>query len=168
MSQARLGLIDDVAIALPWQEDDRIMTVVAKLQELPVNVYLVSDLVGFRTRFRNPPSHFGDLPIQQVVGKPMSGWDGALKKVEDYLLAPIILVVVTPLLALIALAVKFDSPGPVLFRQKRVGFNNEVFDVYKFRSMQHSDAPPRQNTADDAGRSARDARWPFSQTLEPR
>ena len=152
VSQARLGLIDDVAIALPWQEDDRIMTVVAKLQELPVNVYLVSDLVGFRTRFRNPPSHFGDLPIQQVVGKPMSGWDGALKKVEDYLLAPIILVVVTPLLALIALAVKFDSPGPVLFRQKRVGFNNEVFDVYKFRSMQHSDAPPsktQQTTPDD-------------------
>ena len=152
VSQARLGLIDDVAIALPWQEDDRIMAVVARLQELPVNVYLVSDLVGFRTQFRSPPSHFGDLPIQQVVGKPMSGWDGALKKAEDFILAPIILVIVSPLLALIALAVKFDTPGPILFRQKRMGFNNEVFDVYKFRSMQHTEVSAdktQQTTPDD-------------------
>jgi Undecaprenyl-phosphate glucose phosphotransferase len=152
VSQARLGLIDDVAIALPWQEENRIMAVVSKLQELPVNVYLVSDLVGFRTQFRSPPSHFGDLPIQQVVGKPMSGWDGALKKAEDYILAPFILVAVAPLLALIALAVKLDTPGPILFRQKRMGFNNEVYDVYKFRSMQHADVPAdktQQTTPDD-------------------
>ncbi len=54
-----MGLIDDVVIALPWQEEDRIMAVVSTLRELPVNVYLLSDLVGFRTEFRAPPSHFG-------------------------------------------------------------------------------------------------------------
>jgi exopolysaccharide biosynthesis polyprenyl glycosylphosphotransferase len=82
----------------------------------------------------------------------MSGWDGAIKSAEDYLLAPLILVLAAPLLILIALAVKLDSPGPVLFRQKRVGFNNEVFDVYKFRSMGHNSNPTgklQQTTPDD-------------------
>lgn len=151
-SQARSGLIDDVVIALPWYEDDRIMAIVAKLRELTVNVYLGSDLVGFRTKFRSPPSHFGELPILQIVGKPMSGWDGAIKSAEDYLLAPFFLLLAAPVLILIAIAVKLDSPGPVLFRQKRVGFNNQVFDVYKFRSMQHTNMPSgktRQTTPDD-------------------
>jgi len=152
VSQARTGLIDDVVIAIPWSEDDRIMAVVSRVRELPVNVYLLSDLIGFRAKFRSPPSHFGELPILQVVGKPLSGWDGALKAAEDYLLAPIILIAAAPLLALVALAVKLDSPGPALFRQKRVGFNNEVFDVYKFRSMQHAPGPSgkiQQTTPDD-------------------
>lgn len=151
-SQARSGLIDDVVIAIPWHEDDRIMAVVAKLRELTVNVYLLSDLVGFRTKFRNPPSHFGELPILQVVGKPMSGWDGAIKSAEDYLLSPLILLLAAPLLLVIAAAIKLDSPGPILFRQKRVGFNNEVFDVYKFRSMRHtteSSGKLLQTTPDD-------------------
>jgi Undecaprenyl-phosphate glucose phosphotransferase len=152
-SQARSGLIDDVIIAIPWHEDDRIMNVVSKLRELTVNVYLLSDLIGFRTKFRSPPSHFGELPILQVVGKPMSGWDGAIKAAEDYLLAPIILVLASPVLLLVALAIKLDSPGPVFFRQKRVGFNNEVFEVYKFRSMQHrgeTSGKLQQTTPDDA------------------
>ncbi|MBZ0260009.1 MAG: undecaprenyl-phosphate glucose phosphotransferase [Hyphomicrobiales bacterium] len=152
MSQARLGMIDDVVIAIPWQQDDRIMTVVARLRELPVNVYLLSDLVGFRTKFRSPPSHFGTLPILQVVGKPMSGWDAVMKAVEDYTLAPLVLLVSFPLLVVIAAAVKLDSPGPVLFRQKRVGFNNQVFNVCKFRSMQHTNVvsdKTQQTTPDD-------------------
>lgn len=160
-SQARIGLIDDVVIAIPWHEDDRIMAIVAKLRELTVNVYLLSDLVGFRTKFRSPPSHFGELPILQVVGKPMSGWDGAIKTIEDLVLAPFILIIAAPLLVLIAFAVKFDSPGPVLFRQKRVGFNNKVFDVYKFRSMQHTNVPSgkTQQTIPDDVRVTRVGRF---------
>ena len=153
VSQARMGLIDDVAIALPWDEDDRIMAVIARLRELPVNVYLASDLVGFRTKFRPPPTHFGELPILQVVGKPISGWDGALKGAEDYLLAPLILLFAAPLLIFIALAIKLDSAGPIIFRQKRVGFNNEVFEVYKFRTMRHTEEvadKTLQATPDDA------------------
>lgn len=152
INQARQGLIDDVVIAIPWQEDDRIMAIVSRLRELPVHVYLLSDLIGFRTIFRNPPSHFGALPILQVTAKPMSGWDGWIKQAEDLTLAPILLLVSAPLLLLLALLVKLDSPGPVLFRQKRLGFNNQVFDVYKFRSMQHAALPPgktQQTTPDD-------------------
>ena len=135
IQEARSGAIDDVVIALPWSEDDRVMAIVSKLRELPVNVYLASDLIGFRTEFRSPPGHFGSLPMVQLVGKPMSGWDSILKSVEDYVLAAIIVVLISPLLILIALAIKLDSRGPILFKQKRLGFNNQVINVYKFRSM---------------------------------
>jgi Undecaprenyl-phosphate glucose phosphotransferase len=137
--EARSGTIDDVVIALPWSQDDRVMAIVSRLRELPVNVYLASDLIGFRTEFRSPPGHFGRLPVVQLIGRPMSGWDSIIKSIEDYVLASALVVALSPLLVLIALAIKLDSSGPVLFRQKRLGFNNQVIDVYKFRSM-HADA----------------------------
>lgn len=143
--EARSGAIDDVVIALPWSEDDRVMAIVSKLRELPVNVYLASDLIGFRTEFRSPPGHFGTLPVVQLIGRPMSGWDSVIKSVEDYVLAAILVVVLSPLLILIALALKLDSRGPILFKQKRLGFNNQVIAVYKFRSM-HSDEAPSGRT----------------------
>jgi Undecaprenyl-phosphate glucose phosphotransferase len=146
IEEARSGAIDDVVIALPWSEDDRVMAIVAKLRELPVNVFLASDLIGFRTEFRSPPGHFGSLPIVQLVGRPMSGWDSVLKSMEDYALAAILVVVLAPLLALIGLAIKLDSRGPILFKQKRLGFNNQIIDVYKFRSMYCDDAGPAGKT----------------------
>lgn len=141
VADARNGLIDDVVIAMPWAEDDRIMSTVARMRELPVNVFLASDLVGFRTEFRSPPSHYSALPVLQVVGKPMSGWDAVIKSIEDYVFGFVILAAISPILLLVALAVKLDSPGPVFFRQRRVGYNNQVFDVFKFRSMYHERIP---------------------------
>jgi exopolysaccharide biosynthesis polyprenyl glycosylphosphotransferase len=111
------------------------MAIVAKLRELPVNVYLASDLIGFRTEFRSPPGHFGSLHMVQLVGRPMSGWDSVIKSLEDYLLATTLVAALSPLLVLIAVAIKLDSRGPILFRQKRLGFNNQIIEVYKFRSM---------------------------------
>jgi putative colanic acid biosysnthesis UDP-glucose lipid carrier transferase len=144
MQNARSGLIDDVLIALPWSQDEEIIRLLDQLRELPVNVYLASDLVGFRTEFKSPPSHFGRLPILQVVGKPLAGWDFLIKALEDFVLAVIVFVLVTPIMLLIAICVKLDSSGPVFFRQKRLGFNNQVFDVYKFRTMYHQTLAPQQ------------------------
>jgi len=67
--------------------------------------------------------------------RPFKGSLGLLKLAEDYVLASIGLVVAAPLLLLVALAVRLDSPGPILFRQERVGFNNKIFMIYKFRTM---------------------------------
>lgn len=138
---ARQGHIDDVAIALPWSQEERIMGLIERMRELPVNVYLVSDLIGFRANFRAAPSHFGSLPIVEVVGKPLSGWDSVIKAAEDYVLGMIILIAVLPVLAVIAIAIRLDSPGPIVFRQRRLGFNNQVFTVYKFRTMYHEAVP---------------------------
>ena len=142
---ARAGILDDVIIALPWAQDERIIKLARQINELPVNVYLASDLIGFRVHLRRPPGHFGSLPLHQLFGKPLSGWDGIIKALEDYVLAILILLILSPLLLLIALAIKVSSPGPIIFRQKRLGFNNEIFDVFKFRSMR-VEAPPQGKT----------------------
>ncbi|MBI3517663.1 MAG: exopolysaccharide biosynthesis polyprenyl glycosylphosphotransferase, partial [Proteobacteria bacterium] len=78
----------------------------------------------------------------RVVDRPLSHWRYVAKLLEDRILAAIALVLLSPVLAAIALAIRLDSPGPVLFRQKRHGFNNTEFQVYKFRSMkvEQSDA----------------------------
>jgi putative colanic acid biosynthesis UDP-glucose lipid carrier transferase len=82
----------------------------------------------------------------------MSGWGGAVKWIEDKVLATMLLVGLAPLMAAIAVAIKMDSPGPVLFRQRRYGFNNEDIEVLKFRTMYHF-RPPEvgfvQATRDD-------------------
>ena len=133
--------VDDVLLSLPWSAERRITAMVEHLRELPVNVYLGSDLAGLSLDFREPPAHFSRMPVFAVIGRPLSGWGLAVKAVEDYTLATIGLVVTSPILALAALAIKLDSPGPILFRQKRLGFNNRVFYIYKFRTMRHGAEP---------------------------
>ena len=132
----RRGDIDDVVIAFPWNADHRLIAVIRKLRELPVHIYVGSDLIGYHF----PTHHHRFLaraPVLEIEKAPFSGWSGVFKWVEDKALASILLVLLTPLLALVAMVIKFDSPGPVFFRQKRYGFNNQFIEVYKFRTMHH-------------------------------
>jgi Undecaprenyl-phosphate glucose phosphotransferase len=140
-SYVRDNAIDDVLIALPWSADQQISTLVGRLRELPVNVYLSTDLIGFRLSFRQPPDHFGNIPLVEVMGRPLAGWGAVRKLILDYGLGAILTVTLLPVMGLIALAIKLDSEGPVLFRQKRYGFINQVFDIYKFRTMRHMPMP---------------------------
>ena len=132
----RANEIDDIFLAMPWSAEQEIMALVEKFRELPVNVYLISDLIGFRIDLREPPGHFDRLPIREIMGRPLSGWDVVTKSAFDYLIAGIAVIALLPFAGLVALAIKIDSPGPVFFRQKRLGFNNKEFTIYKFRSMQ--------------------------------
>ena len=134
-SYVRSHPVDDVIIALPWAADREISAIVSKLRELPVNVYLGADLVGFRLPFRPPPDHFEELPVVEVMGRPLAGWGGIRKAAFDYAVGLILTILLLPLMALIAIAIKLDSRGPVLFRQERLGFVNRVFSIYKFRTM---------------------------------
>lgn len=127
--------VDDVIVTLPWSADERLLAIISRLRELPVNIHLGSDLVGFRFPSRATYSYFGGVPMVQVVNKPLSGWNPVLKALEDMILAVVILLLFSPILLLVAIAVKLESPGPIFYRQKRYGFNNQVFNIYKFRSM---------------------------------
>ena len=132
----RRGDIDDVVIAFPWNADDRLISVTRKLRELPVHIYVGSDLIGYHF-----PAHhhrvLARVPVLEIEKVPFSGWSGVIKWIEDKVLASIMLVLLAPLLALVALIIRIDSPGPVFFRQKRYGFNNQLIEVYKFRTMHH-------------------------------
>jgi len=141
LKAARARQIDEVVIAMPWNADQRVMEAVERLKDLPVNVFLSSDLIGFDLSFKPAVGRSTGLPLFEVVQRPISGWSSALKAVEDYVLALLILLLVAPLLVVIAIAVKLDSPGPILFQQARLGFNNREFMIYKFRSMYHSAMP---------------------------
>lgn len=149
---ARQHRLDDIIVALPWTGERALPEVVAGLRELPSHIYISPDLAGFQPELRQPPSHFGELPVLEVAGKPLSGWDIVVKALEDYGLGIVIAVLLLPILLLIAIAIRFDSPGPALFRQKRLGFNNRVFEIYKFRTMRHALRPEEktvQATRDD-------------------
>ena len=141
LSFARASQVDDVVVAMPWSADKEVIAAIGLLKELPVNVYLTTDLIGFELAFRPVMGAFSDLPMFEVVPKPLSGWSSVLKAVEDYLVAGLLVLALAPLFAIIALLIKLDSAGPVFFKQKRLGFNNKEFSIYKFRSMYHNQTP---------------------------
>jgi Undecaprenyl-phosphate glucose phosphotransferase len=151
-AHVRKGSIDSVIIALPWHADDRVIGIIQRLRELPVHVYLGSDLISYRF----PAYHremLSSIPVFKVASAPLSGWGAVVKLLEDKILSAILLILVSPLLLACMIAIKLDSKGPAIFRQKRYGFNNEEIIVYKFRTMYHNKAEEqvfRQATKDDS------------------
>jgi putative colanic acid biosysnthesis UDP-glucose lipid carrier transferase len=144
--------VDDVIVSLPWSADEQITTIMNTLRELPVNVYLGADLIGFRVPIRPSPGHFGEMPLVEVMGTPLAGWGGVQKAALDYGLAIILTVLLLPVMILIAIAIKLESKGPALFWQQRYGFVNKVFEICKFRTMRYTEAPEKkiiQATRDD-------------------
>ncbi len=140
----RNNQVDDIIVTLPWSAESRVLEIVRRLDDLPVNVRLGSDLVSFA--FPNASiGSFSGAPILDVSRKPLSGWRAFVKAVEDRALATFLLVLLSPILLTVAIAVRIDSPGPILFRQPRFGFNNNIFHLFKFRSMYH-DRPKETGT----------------------
>jgi len=131
---ARMTRVDILIITLPLVAETRILEILKQLWVLPVDIRLsaYSQKVRYKARAY---SYIGNIPLLDVFDKPLSDWSSLLKTIEDKILAALALVVLAPVMALVALAVKLDSSGPVIFRQKRYGFNNELIEVYKFRSM---------------------------------
>ena len=132
----RDGRVDQVIVALPWSAETRLQEVVSTLALTPVRIRLAPDLASFVFASR-PVVLLGEMPVMTLFERPISGIDAWAKIVEDRVLGLLALILVSPLLALIALAIRLDSKGPILFRQPREGFNNRPFHVFKFRSMYH-------------------------------
>jgi Undecaprenyl-phosphate glucose phosphotransferase len=142
ITMIRRGEVDEVVLALPWSEEARILRILDRLAECPVDIRLAPELPAYRGRrgWWHSAREAGHLTLPHLVGRPISGLGGVLKAAEDYVLASLILAVVAVPMALIALAIRLDSPGPVLFRQRRTGFNDRDFHVLKFRTMYHDRA----------------------------
>ena len=126
--------VDLILVSLPLTAEDRVLTMVRKLWVLPVDVRLAAHMNKLRFRPR-AYSYIGNVPVLDIFDKPITDWDLVVKTAFDRLVGTLMLIVLAPVLAGVALAVKLDSPGPVLFRQRRYGFNNELVEVFKFRSM---------------------------------
>jgi len=151
MERARAGEIDIVYLALPMQAERRIVQLIDQLADTTVSVFVVPDIFVFDL-FNAQWSSLGGMPVVSVFDSPFYGVNGGLKRFEDVVIGSLILLLVSPLMLGIAAAVKFTSPGSVIFKQRRYGLNGETVYVWKFRSMTVSDNGDKviQATKNDA------------------
>jgi Undecaprenyl-phosphate glucose phosphotransferase len=131
---ARHTRIDLVIFALPITAEQRILQMLRKLWVLPIDIRLAAHANRLRFRPRSY-SYVGRVPVLDLFDKPIADWDVVIKLAFDKIVGAAALVFLSPLLLATAIAVRLDSPGPILFKQRRYGFNNELIEVYKFRSM---------------------------------
>jgi hypothetical protein len=118
---ARRTRVDLVLFALPISAETRILEMLKKLWVLPVDIRLSAHTNELRFRPRSY-SYLGKVPTLDMFEAPITDWDLVMKWLFDHLVGGLILLAALPVMALVALAIKLDSPGPVLFRQKRFGF----------------------------------------------
>jgi Undecaprenyl-phosphate glucose phosphotransferase len=136
---ARRTQLDLVIFTVPISAESRILQMLSKLWILPIDIRLAAHASRLRLRPRSY-SYIGNIPVLDVFDRPIADWDLVLKSIFDRTVGAILLIALSPVMIATAIAVKLDSPGPVFFRQKRYGFNNELIEVYKFRSMRTDQA----------------------------
>jgi Undecaprenyl-phosphate glucose phosphotransferase len=138
---ARIARIDMLIVSLPMTAETRVLSMLKKLWVLPVDIRLSAH--SNRLRFRpRTYSFIGSVPMVDIFDKPINDWDSVAKRAFDIVFSLLGILVFSPVMIATAVAIKLDSKGPVLFRQKRHGFNNEVIEVYKFRSMYTEQCDP--------------------------
>lgn len=131
---ARRTRIDLLLVSLPITAEERVLQMVRKLWVLPVDLRLAAHTSKLRFRPR-AYSYIGNVPTLDVLDKPITDWNYVAKWLFDRVVGMLLLIAALPVMALCAIAIKLDSRGPVFFRQKRYGFNNELIEVFKLRSM---------------------------------
>ena len=141
-----MPFVDRVVITVTSSAQARIRSIAAELHGLPNDVTLLMDVGGNGgdgAASRSAVSRMADMPLTQLAGQRHDPDRAAAKRMQDLVFSLLGLIVAAPIMALIALAIRLDSPGPIFFRQRRQGFNNEDIIVWKFRSMSHAPAEDR-------------------------
>ncbi len=138
IAASRRDEIDQIIVALPQQADGRIQQVVKELHQLPVSIHIVthisSDLVS-NDSSSHKVSNIGSVGLLDVKKKPLADWAPLVKRLEDVVLGGFFFVVSLAFYPLIAGLIKFESDGPIVFKQRRRGLNGKEIEVLKFRTM---------------------------------
>ncbi len=148
---AKLGRISDIPaflqqtnfdliiVTMPRKAEARLSDILSLLWPLPVDIRLapVQTSILYRPRAYR---WLGGLALLDLFDRPLRAQDAALKRVFDLLLGGLMLIALAPVMLVIAVVIRLDSPGPVFFRQPREGYAGRPFDVWKFRSLQHGQA----------------------------
>jgi putative colanic acid biosysnthesis UDP-glucose lipid carrier transferase len=148
---ARRHRTDIIYITLPMISQPRIARLLDELRDTTASVYFVPDIFVYDL-IQARMASIGGMPVLGICETPFHNFNGLLKRASDLILASLILLLIAPLLLLIGIAIKLDSPGPVLFRQRRYGLDGMEIVVYKFRSMRvcEDGATVRQATRNDS------------------
>lgn len=128
---------DQVLIALPRHQSGELDRILSALKDEMVDIQLVPDIHEYVT-LGCEVEDFDGLPIVNLNDSPLHGWGAIAKRFTDFVFATVALVLLTPIMALIALAVRLTSEGPIFYRQERMGLDGRTFNMYKFRSMKSS------------------------------
>ncbi len=126
--------IEQLWIVLPLSAEEPIRRILHELRHSTVDIRMVPDMFGYHLLNYSTDSVHG-LPVLNLSSSPLSGSNRLAKELLDRLVAAAALIAISPLMLLIAAAVKLGSPGPVMFRQARHGWDGKAFNVYKFRTM---------------------------------
>jgi putative colanic acid biosynthesis UDP-glucose lipid carrier transferase len=134
IKDCKAGVTDRVYITLPMRAESRIKWLMKELADTTASVYLVPDIFMFELLHARSDVIEG-IPTISIYDSPLDGSNAIIKRIEDLVLSTIILLLITPLLVAISIAVKVTSSGPVLFKQIRYGIDGKPIKVWKFRSM---------------------------------
>jgi exopolysaccharide biosynthesis polyprenyl glycosylphosphotransferase len=126
--------VDDIIVALPSKEHEKTAEIVLNLQAYPVRVRVVPDLFEI-VSVRAQVEDFWGVPLIGLRDPVITGFDRVVKRSFDLVLSSILLVLLSPVMLLIAIAIKTESPGPAFYKPARVGENGRLFSMYKFRTM---------------------------------
>lgn len=131
---ARRTTVDLVIVSMPLSAEKRVLDMLTQLWVLPVDIRLSAHMS--KLKFTNKAySYVGDIAVFDMADRPISDWNLVFKWVFDKVVALTALVLLSPVMIAAAIAIKLESKGPVFFMQQRHGFNNELINIYKFRSM---------------------------------
>jgi Undecaprenyl-phosphate glucose phosphotransferase len=157
----RLGREQDFAavfLFLDWGNSACVDTIVDALSVLPVPVYLVPD--ARVVRYLAKPCGIGDIWTAELKRAPLNKCEQAVKRIMDVLGAALGILMLFPLMCVVAVLVKAESSGPIIFKQRRCGFNGRVFKIFKFRTMTVlEDGPVVQQARRDDSRFTSIGRW---------
>lgn len=126
--------IDEIWLALPLCAEQRVKEILHELRHQTITTRFALDIFGLDL-VNHSVTELAGFPVLNIRSTPMTGMNRLIKAIEDRVLACIILLLISPVLLVLAMLVKLSSPGPVFFRQKRVGWNGKEFEMLKFRTM---------------------------------
>ncbi|WP_319558014.1 undecaprenyl-phosphate glucose phosphotransferase [Thiomicrorhabdus sp.] len=152
VSAAKKHQFNEIIICLPLKAEDQIKNILKELTDTTVTVKFVPDLFSFDL-MHSSWINLNGIPIIGVFDTPLnSRFSTILKRTEDIIVSSLILILISPVLLGLAIAIKLTSPGPIIFKQKRYGLNGKEISVYKFRSMTCQDNGPivKQATKNDS------------------
>jgi exopolysaccharide biosynthesis polyprenyl glycosylphosphotransferase len=126
--------VDDIVIALPRRAHEEVSRLVAKLHNYPVKVWVIPDYFHLALH-KAAVDEFAGIPMLDLRAPALNDYQRLVKRLFDLAVGTILQILVLPIMIAIAIAIKIDSRGPILFKQRRVGENGRLFWMYKFRSM---------------------------------
>ncbi|MFZ5516997.1 MAG: sugar transferase [Candidatus Zhuqueibacterota bacterium] len=128
--------VEEIVIAPKEVAPKQVLSIISRCDSLPVQLKIVPDIYDIVMGYGRTNQLYG-VPLMEILPQLMPPWEKRVKRTMDIGISLFVLIVFSPIWILVALAIKLESSGPVLFKQKRVGMNGRIFTIFKFRSMVH-------------------------------